>query len=152
MSVPGTTRHSRRIIALACGFLVVAVVLLLARQPEPSVLAGPASVIDGDTLRVAGQKVRLQGVAAPELHETGGRAAKNAMIRLVKGRQVSCELDGTKSHDRVVGICYAAGRDVAAELVMLGLARDCARFSDSRYEKFETPAAQSLPLPQYCSP
>ena len=68
-------------------------------------------------------------MAAPELHEPGGLEAKNALIELVRGQRITCELDGTTSHDHVVGICYVGGRDLAAELVMRGLARDCERFS-----------------------
>jgi endonuclease YncB( thermonuclease family) len=132
--------------------LIVVLVLLAREQGEPQVLAGQASVIDGDTLRVAGQKVRLQGLAAPELSEAGGHKATAALIQIVKGRQVSYELDGTTSHDRVVGICYVGGKDVAAELVRRGLARDCERFSGARYKELETASAQSLPLPGYCSP
>lgn len=67
--------------------------------------------------RVAGQKVRLQGLAAPELDGPGGQSAKNAMIALVKDKRVSCELDGITSHDRVGGTCYVADKDVAARLV-----------------------------------
>ncbi|MEP2758821.1 MAG: hypothetical protein ABJP66_07105 [Hyphomicrobiales bacterium] len=37
-----------------------------------SVVLGEAYVIDGDTLRIKGTKVRLSGVAAPESHEPGG--------------------------------------------------------------------------------
>jgi endonuclease YncB( thermonuclease family) len=132
--------------------LIAAAVLLVREQGEPEVLAGQASVIDGDTLRVAGQKVRLQGLAAPEISEAGGHKATAALIQIVKGQRVSCELDGTKSHDRVVGICYVEGRDVAAELVKHGLARDCERFSGGRYRELETPSGRLLPLPFYCAP
>jgi endonuclease YncB( thermonuclease family) len=130
--------------------LVVAAVLISTRQEN--VLAGQASVIDGDTIRVAGQKVCLQGLAAPELDESGGLEAKNAMIELVRNQRVTCELDGTTSYDRVVGVCYAAGQDVAAKLVMRGLARDCPRFSGGRYGGLEPASAEALPLPGYCVP
>ena len=111
-----------------------------------------ARQIFGLKKRTAGQKVRLQGLAAPELSETGGHVATAALIQIVKGRQVSCELDGTVTHDRVVGICYVEGKDVAAELVKRGLARDCERFSGGRYKELETASARLLPLPPYCGP
>jgi endonuclease YncB( thermonuclease family) len=153
MGVFRTRGRNRKSIGILIGLTFIAVVVLVAReQGEPTVLAGQASVIDGDTLRVAGQKVRLQGLAAPELSETGGHKATAVLIRIVKGHQVSCELDGTTSHDRVVGICYVEGKDVAAELVKRGLARDCERFSGGRYKELETPSARLLPLPPYCTP
>ena len=132
--------------------VAIAIAAVLIANRQENVLAGQASVIDGDTLRVAGQKVRLQGLAAPELDELGGQAAKNALIELVRGQDITCELDGTTSYDRVVGICYAGGQDVAAELVKWGLARDCARFSGGRYRELEPASAGNLPLPAYCAP
>ncbi len=46
----------------------------------------------------------------------------------------------------------AAARDVAVELVMLGLARDCERFSGGPYKGLELAGAENLPLPPYCAP
>jgi endonuclease YncB( thermonuclease family) len=144
-------RLTKRNIGLMIAMALVVGALLITNRQE-NVLAGQASVIDGDTIRVAGQKVRLQGLAAPELSEPGGIEAKNAMIELVSNRRVSCELDGTTSYDRVVGICYAAGLDMAAELVRRGLARDCPRYSGGRYGDLEPASAEALPLPGYCVP
>jgi endonuclease YncB( thermonuclease family) len=153
MGVFRTRGRDKKTTGILIGLTFIAVVVLVAReQGEPTVLAGQASVIDGDTLRVAGQKVRLQGLAAPELSEARGHEAMAVLIRIVKGHKVSCELDGTTSHDRVVGICYVEGKDVAAELVKRGLARDCERFSGGRYKELETLSAWLLPLPSYCSP
>jgi len=51
------------------------------------------------------------------------------MIELVHGRTVQCELDGTRTYDRRVGICYR------------GVARDCPRYSGGRYAQAERRAA-----------
>jgi endonuclease YncB( thermonuclease family) len=117
------------------------------------------NVRDGDTIEVGGLPIRLQGLAAPEGDEPGGEVATRAMRRLVGGRQVRCELDGERTHDRCVGVCYLEGRDIGEALVHAGLARDCPRFSRGRYRAVEAQAAaagatiiQSYRLPDYCRP
>jgi micrococcal nuclease len=115
-------------------------------------------VVDGDTLEVAGVRVRLQGVAAPEVKhpgqpkpEPGGPEAATFMTRLVDGRTAVCELGGRRSRGRRTGICRIDDRDVGAEVIAAGLARDCPRFSKGRYAELERPAARSLAYPGYCN-
>jgi endonuclease YncB( thermonuclease family) len=66
-------------------------------------------------------------------------------------------LDGKRTHDRCVGVCYLDGVDIAAEMVRQGIARDCPRFSNGRYRDAELKAAsagatigQTYRLPGYC--
>jgi len=101
--------------------------------------------------------IRLQGLAAPEWNEPAGTEARQAMIELVRGGIVECELDGTRTYDRCVAICCLDGKDVAAVLVQQGLARDCPRFSGGRCARAEHQAAadgaaigRAYRLPGYC--
>jgi endonuclease YncB( thermonuclease family) len=52
--------------ASVAAFLLAA----LAARPSSADLAGLATVIDGDTIVVSGERVRLQGIDVPELHQT----------------------------------------------------------------------------------
>lgn len=114
---------------------------------------GKCRVVDGDTVFAGSVEVRLQGVAAPEdPREPGGKVATAYMRQICEGRQVRCVLDGSKTRGREVGICYIEGRDIGAEVIAAGLARDCTRFSKGRYRDVEKPAARSLAFPGYCSP
>ena len=68
-----------------------------------------------------------------------------------------CQLDGETTYDRCAGTCYLDGRDIAAELVRAGLARDCPRYSGGRYADEERAAARDgatirewYELPGYC--
>ncbi|MCZ6509328.1 MAG: thermonuclease family protein [Alphaproteobacteria bacterium] len=107
-------------------------------------------VRDGDTIEVVDVAIRLDGVSAPELNERHGQAAKEFMVRFVAGMTVRCELNGERSYDRVIGVCYLDGKDIGASIIAAGLARDCPRFSSGRYEQFNTAASKRLPLPGYC--
>ena len=127
-------------------------------QCSRGTLAGQVTYVrDGDTIELGEMAIRLQGLAAPEWNEPGGTEVREAMIELVRGRIVRCELDGTRTYDRCVAICRLDGQDVAAALVQQGLARDCPRFSGSRYAQVERRAAaegsmiaEIYPLPGYC--
>ena len=79
---------------------------------------------DGDTIEVGGLPIRLSGLAAPEGDEPGGAGASKAMEQLVLGRELRCELDGERTHDRCAGICYLNGADIAALMVRQG-SRPC---------------------------
>ena len=129
-----------------------------AAGPEPVAMAagdrltGRARVVDGDTLEVAGVAVRLKGLAAPERRQAGGAEATAFMRELTDGRTVVCDLTNERTWGRRVGTCRVGGKDVAAELVAAGLARDCERYGGGRYAALETRVGRRLPLPNYCRP
>ncbi len=117
---------------------------------QASTVSGTARVVDGDTLDVAGTRVRLNGLAAPERGEPGGREATRFMVDAVRGETVSCQLKGEQSYDRMIGVCFVDGEDLAALAVAAGVARDCPRFSGGRYAALETDDGRRLVLPGYC--
>lgn len=125
------------------GALALGVVLAI---PAPDTAArarteGPARVIDGDTLDVGGERVRLEGIDAPELTQTCprrligtwacGKAAARELRRKVEGREVSCQARGTDKYGRTLGVCFVAGNDVNAEMVRLGFAWAFRKYSSS---------------------
>jgi endonuclease YncB( thermonuclease family) len=122
-------------------------------------ITGPAQVTDGDTLKVYGIAIRLQGVAAPERDDADGPAASAFLRQLVEGREVNCVPDGTKTRNRVVAVCYLAGKDIGQAIIEAGHARDCPRFSGGRYASAEAAAraagrdlSRTYALPSYCLP
>lgn len=132
------------------------VVMALVSLASPALAGGTLQgtvthVRDGDTIEIGEIAVRLNGLHAPELDEQGGRQAKAFMERLVSGRQVTCELNGERSYDRLIGRCYLGNDDIAGVLVSAGLGRDCPRYSGGCYRSLEQPSAQRFRLPGYCT-
>ncbi len=71
-----------------------------ARHPDLADVAGIASVIDGDTLEIHGQRIRLHGIDAPESRQLCrldgkpwqcGKDAANALAEKIARRPVTCE-------------------------------------------------------------
>lgn len=95
------------------------------------VITGSATAADGDSLIVAGQKVRLFGIDAPELNQTCqrdgetwacGQAAKEQLSALVAGVQVQCKRLSTDSYGRAVSTCQAGAEDLNRVMVENGWA------------------------------
>ncbi|MEO3416198.1 thermonuclease family protein [Roseovarius sp. CAU 1744] len=113
-------------------------------------------VIDADTIVVGSTKVRLDGIAAPEMeHRTYSDGRQFMVVLLREATLVECDLEGRMSHDREVGRCFFVTQDgqridPQAEIVKAGLARDCPRYSGGKYNQMETTESKALPLPTYC--
>jgi endonuclease YncB( thermonuclease family) len=100
---------------------------------------GRARVADGDTMTVAGEKVRLFGIDAPELHQSCTRAdgtawtcgawAKGVLDDLVGGQEVTCTGDSRDRYGRLLARCAGGGRDLGDALVRAGAAVAFRRYS-----------------------
>ena len=129
--------------------------LALAGPGHAETLSGQARIIDGDTLAVAGQRVRLHGIDAPETRQSCtrdgsrwpcGEAATRAMRRLAGNAPVRCEVRDRDRYGRAVATCFSAGRDVQQQLVRQGLALAYRKYS-TRYVRDEDAArAEGLGL------
>ena len=137
---------------LAC--LVVLALLAVAPPSVPAVAAvgavieGRARAVDGDTLDMGGQKVRLFGVDAPELDQScdrGGKvwacgaAARDMLAEIVGRARLTCSVEDVDRYGRLVAVCTRAGEDVGAALVRQGGAIAYLRYS-SRYANAEAAA------------
>jgi endonuclease YncB( thermonuclease family) len=113
---------------------------------------GQARVIDGDTIAIGAQHIRLDGVDAEELNEPNGRIAKAMTMLIIGFDPVTCKLSGYKSYERVVATCYNKnGEDIGAELIKAGRALDCARYSGGKYRSLEPEGARAkLIQKSYC--
>lgn len=112
---------------------------------------GPARVIDGHTLEVAGQRLRLFGIEAPPLEKDCqwpgkvipcGRISRTALMDLVVATDVVCRPRGDKSADARVAVCWADGFDIGANMVHTGWAR-AQRLQSTGYAAIEEKARKA---------
>lgn len=108
-------------------------------------LRGRATVIDGDTIEIRGESIRLHGVDAPESWQrcddgdgTEYRCGKKAAFELdrflANSRPTRCEFVERDRYGRFVGVCFRAdGREINRWLVESGNAVDWKRYSDGAY-------------------
>jgi endonuclease YncB( thermonuclease family) len=124
---------------------------ILATPAHAETITGRASVIDGDTITIQGQRIRLNGIDAPESRQLCynaanreyrcGQAAALALDAFLAARRpTTCRIIDTDRYGRGIGICTAAGQDVAEWLVRNGHALDWPRYSDGAYSAAQAAA------------
>ncbi len=102
---------------------------------------GHARVVDGDTLEIAGRRIRLEGIDAPELGQrcphrwwgtwAAGRKARRVLKRMVGSRIVTCTSRGYDKYGRMLASCRVGSLELNAEMVRRGMAWAFRRYSQS---------------------
>jgi endonuclease YncB( thermonuclease family) len=117
--------------------LLVAILSAIAVQAQADV-TGTAQVIDGDTIVIAGEHIRLQGIDAPETDQpctvygqqwSCGRSAADWLKDYLRGRKVECVGHARDRYGRLLAVCYTGGEDINDRLVREGWALDYRKYS-----------------------
>lgn len=120
-----------------------------------ALIVGRASVIDGDTLEIHGERIRIWGVDAPESRQTceddhgsvyrcGQKSAFALADWVDQSQPVRCEPRYKDRYKRFVAICYTStGDDIAEWLVRNGYAIDWPKYSNGFYAVPQNEARQA---------
>lgn len=92
---------------------------------------GRAHVHDGDTFTVAGVRIRLFGIDAPEMDQSCkmpdgsdwacGRWSRDEVRRILAGRDLRCVKQDYDKYGRMVARCYLGAQDFASLLAGQGV-------------------------------
>jgi micrococcal nuclease len=121
-----TLTYGRALIFVTASWGAMAV-SFAADEPQRTRWAGIVTyVVDGDTVRVRplqGGKpvsIRVDGIDAPEICQSGGDASRDALTRRVLGRQVVIDGRSRDDYGRLLGKVLLDGADVGEQMVKDG--------------------------------
>jgi endonuclease YncB( thermonuclease family) len=101
------------------------------------------SVQEGDSFRLCnGDRVRMQGIDAPELGQNEGAHARDYLRSLILYKDVSLTCRG-RSYNRRVCRVSSGRKDIEREMVLSGWAYDYPEYSRGRYQKAELQAKKA---------
>ena len=114
-------------------YIIASFFLLLFSNSIKSqnLIKGKAITIDGDTIHINNNKIRLHGIDAPEIKQTClinnnkwncGIESKNALENLLLKKEVICEINDIDRYSRFIGICFINKKNINQYMVKNGWA------------------------------
>ena len=106
-------------------------ILILLSLPNLSfsaekIIIGKAQVIDGDTIKINGKKIRLFGIDAPEKNQICSKKNSNFyncgltstkfLKKIIKNEKIECTYKNLDRYGRILGICG----DINGKMVEFG--------------------------------
>ena len=108
---------------------LLAMLFVISAHDAVAEIAGRASVIDGDTIEIGGQRIRLHGIDTPEsaqLCYLGGepyRCGQQAALALADKlgeKTVRCAAKDVDRYGRTVAVCFVGGDDINRWMTVQG--------------------------------
>ena len=107
------------------------ILISLSTVSSGKTIFGKAKVIDGDTININKNKIRLHAIDAPETNQTCKKNSKdwncgvestNFLKELIDNNKIECITKGKDRYNRFIGICYKDNLDLNSAMVLNGWA------------------------------
>ena len=117
---------------------------------EKNIIKGNAIVVDGDTIKIKGKKIRFGGIDAPESYYKGkkqtciednkkvfcGKISKDKLIKKIRNNSVNCKIEKNKDkYKRLLGECFVKEESLSVFMVRNGYAFDWPYYSKGKFAK-----------------
>lgn len=146
--------HAGKLAALA---VIACFVWLFGEQVKPEYRSsGIARVVDGDTLVINQQRLRLVGIDGPELSQqcrtaahqsyACGQQSKQALAAKISQNPLHCEAETQDRHQRWLATCFLDSLNINSWLVRNGHALAYRRYSTAYVKEEEHAEAEQLGL------
>lgn len=135
--------------ALPAFFAILAVI---GSSAEAADLSRCARVIDGDTINIRNQRIRIAAIDACERDQTGlkdgkvwrcGVAARSYLANMIDGQHVRCDIIDEDQYRRLVGQCFIGDIDIGLAMVKAGMAEAMLRYLPASHSISEVEYGQA---------
>ena len=107
---------------------------------EEKIIFGKAKIIDGDTIKINNNKIRLYGIDAPEIKQLCkrvylniyflsfkkkylcGKISAQKLKKLLSNKIIKCHIEGIDRYKRILAICHRNKLNINSWLVRTGQA------------------------------
>ena len=130
--------------------IVILFSLTFSYSDENNIIKGNAIIIDGDTIKINGKKIRFGGIDAPESYFKGkkqtciednkevfcGQISKDKLIEKIGSNSLNCKIEKNKDkYKRLIGECFIKDESLSVFMVRNGYAFDWSRYSKGKFAK-----------------
>ena len=117
---------------------------------EKDTIIGKAIVLDGDTIKIKGERIRFGGIDAPESYYKGkeqtcfedgnnvfcGQISKEKLIEKIGNNTLNCKVQKNKDrYKRLIGECFLKEESLSIFMVRNGYAFDWPFYSKGKFAK-----------------
>ena len=117
---------------------------------EKNIIRGKAVVLDGDTIKIKGERIRFGGIDAPESYYKGkeqtcfedgnnifcGQISKEKLIEKIGDNPLNCKVQKNKDrYKRLIGECFLKEESLSIFMVRNGYAFDWPFYSKGKFAK-----------------
>ena len=103
---------------------------------EKNIVKGIATIIDGDTIKINGERIRFGGIDTPEREKIGHQFSKEKLKEKIGKKIVVCVREKNKDYwKRTVAECFINDESLSSFMVINGYACDYVKYSKKKYAK-----------------
>ena len=119
--------------------LATSVLLLVIFFTYTNIKSQDIKIIDGDTIKINGERIRFSGIDTPELKQTCikdgennscGLTAKQILIDKIAKNKVKCVEEGQDRYKRILAECFVNNESLSSYLVRSGYAFAYRKYSN----------------------
>ena len=119
--------------------LATSVLLLVFFFTYTNITSQDIKIVDGDTIKINGEKIRFSGIDTPELKQTCikdgennscGLTAKQILIDKIGKNKVKCIEEGQDRYKRILAECFINNESLSSYLVRSGYAFAYRKYSN----------------------